>query len=109
MPTRDAFAGNLGDAWAGACPGGVGRKLGSGAENGFPVTLWNYSCPLNPETQKPESMWLKVTGGTDALYSVQYAYRQAASDQLAGPALGYLKSVTVCDTRRPDRACPAGM
>jgi hypothetical protein len=103
------FAGSLGGAWAEACPGGSGEKLSTGTENGFPVALWSYACPLNPAIGKPESMWLKVTGGTDALYSVQYAYRQSATDTLAEPALSYLKSVLVCDTRRDDRACPKGM
>jgi hypothetical protein len=54
-------------------------------------------------------MWLKATSGADSLYIVQYAYRRALDKELIGPAMDYLKRVSVCDARRADRACPAGM
>lgn len=105
----DGFAGNLAKGWTSACPGGAAQKSTAGVENGYPFALWAYSCPLNPETNKPENMFLKVTSGADALYSVQYAYRREASKELVQPAIDYLKTVVVCDTRRDDRPCPKGM
>lgn len=105
----ETFAARVGDAWKSSCTGGEATKLATGAENGYPIAVWAYSCTLNPETSKPESMWLKVTSGGDALYSVQYAYRLEATEELATPALDYLHTVMVCDTRRTDRPCPKGM
>ena len=105
----DAFAANIADGWKSSCTGGDAEKITTGVENGYPIAVWAYDCALNPETNKPESMWLKVTSGGDALYSVQYAYRAKATGDLATPALDYLHSVMVCDTRRNDRPCPKGM
>lgn len=105
----DAFAANIADGWKSSCTGGDAEKITTGVENGYPIAVWAYDCALNPETNKPESMWLKVTSGGDALYSVQYAYRAKATGDLATLALDYLHSVMVCDTRRSDRPCPKGM
>lgn len=105
----DAFAAKLADGWKSSCAGGDAQKITTGAENGYPIAVWAYDCPLNPQTGKPESMWLKVTSGSDALYSVQYAYRLQATKELATPALDYLQNVIVRDTRRSDRPCPKGM
>ena len=49
---------------------------------------------------------MKVISGADALYSVQYAYRRALADDLAGPATAYLHRVTACDTRDASHPCP---
>ncbi|HSV01958.1 MAG TPA: hypothetical protein VLI41_02025 [Phenylobacterium sp.] len=93
-------------AYQAACPGGAGRELGSEPENGYAVATWTFACPRNPSTGKPETMWMKVIAGGDALYAVQYAYRASASPALAAPALDYLKRVTACDSRGPDHPCP---
>jgi hypothetical protein len=105
----DAFAGNLGKKWMSACVGGGARKVTAGAENGYPFSLWMYDCALNPQTHKPETMWLKAMSGADSLYSVQYAARRALSKELIGQAMDYLKRVSLCDARRADRPCPKGM
>jgi hypothetical protein len=94
-------------SWSGACPGGVGERTGRTNENGYPVATWRFRCPMNTQTHKPETMWMKVISGADALYSVQYAYRRAPSDDLARPAMAYLQGVKVCDTRTPEHPCPA--
>jgi outer membrane protein assembly factor BamE (lipoprotein component of BamABCDE complex) len=103
----DGLPGNIAKSWAQACPGGVGESTGRTTENGYPVANWAFRCPLNPQTGKPETMWTKVISGQDALYSVQYAYRRPMADDLPGPAIGYLKSVTVCDTRGSAHPCPS--
>ena len=105
----DTFANSLAGRWTASCPDGTAVKFHAGVENGFPVSLWTFSCPLNPATKKPETMYLKAIGGSDSLYVVQYAYRQALSQALVGPAVEYLRQVRACDTRRADRRCPAGM
>jgi hypothetical protein len=105
----DAFAGDLAKRWRSACAGGGARKVTAGKENGYPFSQWMYNWALNPQTNKPENMWLKATGGADSLYSVQYAYRREMSTDLIGPAMECLRRVSVCDTRRSDRPCPEGM
>jgi hypothetical protein len=105
----DVFANSLAKGWMSACPGGGAQKVTAGKENNYSFSLWMYNCPLNPRTGKPENMWLKATSGVDALYSVQYAYRKAMSTDLIGPAMEYLRRVSVCDTRLADRRCPDGM
>jgi hypothetical protein len=105
----DAFANALASRWKSACAGGDAQKIRSGMENGYPVSLWMFACPLNPGTKQPENMWLKVISGSDSLYSVQYGYRRALDKDLIGPAMDYLRQVAVCDTRRADRPCPRGM
>jgi hypothetical protein len=105
----EAFAGKLETGWKSACPGGNAKKIKTGAENGYPFSLWVFNCALNPETNKPETMFLKAIGGGDALYSAQYAFRSLPSKDKATAALGYLVEVSACDTRRKDRPCPPGM
>ena len=94
--------------WGKACAGGTGLEATTGTENGYGFAVWSYDCPLNPETQKPESMFLKAMIGADALYVVQYAYRAEADEDMVSEAVGYLKTVGVCDTRVPEQACPVG-
>ena len=105
----ESFASNLGQRWNASCPNGTSVKVVNAYENGYPVAVWSYECPLNPATHKPENMWVKVVAGADALYSVQYADRAPMSPALIRPAMSYLHQVKVCDTRRADRACPSGM
>jgi hypothetical protein len=105
----DAFADNLGARWKASCPDATSVPVTHGMENGYPFSVWSYECPHNPATRKPESMWLKAISGSDSLYAVQYANRTSMSPALIRPAMIYLKEVKVCDTRRPDRPCPAGM
>ena len=95
--------------WLAACPGSEVNKVKDIVENGYAATLWLFTCPLNNRTGKPETMFTKITGGTDALYSVQYAYRTVLSREIIPPTMTYLGGIRVCDTRRPDRPCPGGM
>ena len=103
----DKFASDLADRVKGACPGGEGRKVVDSVENGYPMTVWDMTCPLNPQTHKPESFSTKIIRGQDALYSVQYAYRETPTAEHKAPAMAFLGGVVVCDTRKPDRPCPA--
>jgi len=105
----EALPESIAEGWTSACPHSAVTKILSAEENGYPMTVWSFACPLNPATGKPENMWIKTISGRDALYSVQYAYRHVLDDTLEKPALSYLAAVKVCDTRRSDRACPKGM
>jgi hypothetical protein len=105
----DLFAANMAGNWEGACEGATVNKLTEGEVNGFPFVMWFFGCPLNAQTGKPETMYFKGISGSDAFYSVQYAFRSAPADELDTIALTYLVGASACDTRRPERPCPAGM
>ena len=104
----DKFAEHLKLGWEGACANSKVDRLGGGKVNGYRYVAWSYGCPLNPQTKKPETMWLKVVRGKDALYVVQYAFRALPSDEFEKTANGYLAGVSVCDTRDPNHPCPPG-
>jgi len=105
----DGVPANMARGWEGACSSGTAIKVTAAVENGYRVSIWQFLCPINPATHRPENMWLKSISGHDSLYIVQYAYRRILTNDLIGPAMGYLRKIMVCDTRRPDRPCPKGM
>jgi hypothetical protein len=109
MYNPETFATNMSEKWKSACTGGSAQKIRNDIENGYPISLWMFLCPLNPQTKKPENMWLKVISGQDSLYAVQYAYRKELAKELITPAMQYLRQPIVCDTRTADHPCPAGM
>jgi hypothetical protein len=105
----DQLAEQVKSGWTGVCAGSTVERRDAGTVNGYPWVLWHFGCPMNPQTGKPEAMWLKAVRGADALYVVQQAHRALPSDELEARAVEYLGSVSVCDTRGPEHPCPAGM
>jgi len=103
----DQFADGIRRRWLVACAGSEVSKVRGGEENGYSFSLWLFACPMNQATGKPENMFAKFISGNDALYSVQYAYRAALTKDIVPPAMTYLGSIRVCDTRLPDRPCPS--
>ncbi|THD62039.1 hypothetical protein [Phenylobacterium sp.] len=103
----NGFAEGVKKGWLSACPGSEVIKIKDGVENGYPFAVWQFTCPNNPQTSKPENMYTKLISGTDALYSVQYAYRLPLTKEMILPTMTYLGNVKVCDTRLADRPCAA--
>lgn len=101
------FEANIKKLWAASCSGSSAHPIFSGDERGYPVALWFLSCPLNKQTGKPEHTWMKAIGGNDSLYVVQKAFKFMPSKEQIDRWMQYLKKAAVCDTRRPDRSCPA--
>ncbi len=93
--------------WTRDCEGSTSHPVFSGQENGYPVVLWLMSCPLNKQSGKPEITWMKAIGGNDSLYVIQKAFKFEPSKEQIVQWTQYLRKVAVCDTRRPDRSCPA--
>ncbi len=83
------FLGGVGKRYMDACPGTTARG------------------PMNPGTGKPETTAFRVIKGTDALYSVQRAWRSVPRDQDLDEVMHALGKVTVCDTRTPEHPCPS--
>jgi hypothetical protein len=97
---------NIAQGWLKACPQGIRVPVVDTTENGYPVSLWQLSCPNNAQTGKPEWTWFKALRGNDSLYIVQKTFRFEPSKEQIATWIRYLKSVAVCDSRLPDRACP---
>jgi hypothetical protein len=62
-------------------------------------------CPMNHNTGKPETTAFRIIKGTQALYSVQYAWRSSPSDQDVSTVMTTLGKATVCDTRDDSHRC----
>ena len=102
----DAFFGGLRGRWSGACAGSETTVIHDGEENGYPVAVWLFSCPMNPSTGKPETTWMRGVRGNDALYVVQWAFRSQPSADDIRRSVSYLRGVVVCDSRIERSACP---
>ncbi len=100
------FRSRIEKGWATTCLGGEPRPVYDRAERGYQTSTWAMACPLNPQTKKPEITWFKAIQGNDSFYVVQKAFKFAPSQEQIGQWTRYLRSVGVCDSRLPDRACP---
>jgi hypothetical protein len=89
-----------------SCPGANSSAIASGPENGYPAGVWLLNCPKNPATGKPEITWVKAVQGNDSFYVVQKAFKFMPSKDEIVQWMKYLRSVAVCDSRLPERACP---
>lgn len=101
------FRARAGALWAKACPNSLSQPIAQGPERGYPTEVWMQVCLSNPQTKKPEHTFFKAIQGNDSLYVVQKAFRYEPSREEVTTWTRYLKSVLVCDSRLPDRACPA--
>ena len=102
----EQFRDSLMKGWNEGCPNASSKPTTSATENGYPSVLWLLNCPRNPKTGKPEITWFKAIRGNDSFYVVQKAFKFTPSKEQVAQWLGYLKSVSVCDTRLSDRRCP---
>jgi len=91
-----------------ACPGATVARIRQGEENGYNFILFLQHCPLNKATGKPEITWFKAIEGNYSFYVVQFATKAEPPKEKITGWMQYLRSVVVCDTRLPDRACEAG-
>lgn len=104
--TPEQFQDFMAKSWLAACKDGAVAPVAKGEENGYAFSIWIQSCPLNPATGKPEKTWFKAIKGNDSFYVVQKAFRFDPSDEQVVQWMKYFRSVIVCDSRLPDRACP---
>ncbi len=104
--TPEQYQSSLTQSWFNACQGSESYPVADGAENGYNFVLWQMYCPLNPSTQKVEYTYLKAMQGNDSFYLVQVAFRYEPSSDEITQWMNYLRTVQVCDSRIPERACP---
>jgi hypothetical protein len=91
--------------WTQACDGSEFSAVKEGEEGGYPTLTWLSKCPYNNATGKPELTWMKAIQGRDSFYLVQKAYKFEPTAEQKAVWGAYLDSVSVCDTRRPERNC----
>jgi hypothetical protein len=104
--TPEAYKQRLEKLWAENCKGAESSPIGQGEERGYPVIVWLQVCPLNKDTGKPEITLLKAIAGKDSFYVVQKAFRFQPDKPQVEQWSRYLRGVSVCDSRVPERACP---
>jgi hypothetical protein len=105
--TPDAYRAQMEKAWAAACPKTMSQPVAQGAEHGYAAAVWMQVCFENPQTGKPEHTFFKAIAGNDSFYVVEKAFKYAPPREEVVKWTRYLKDVAVCDSRIPDRACPA--
>lgn len=104
--TPEQFKQRLQKMWADACEKAQSNPVAQTVERGYPMTVWIQYCPLNKATGKPEFTMLKAIQGSDSFYLVQKAFRFRPDKEQIEQWSRYLRTVYVCDTRVPDKACP---
>lgn len=103
-PTALGIQAHIRDGFASSCGKASSGNLRTGEESGYATSLWVHACALNPATGKPEYMWMKAFEGKDALYVVQFAFRDMPSDEDSLGALEYLESVYISNDPVPKRS-----
>ena len=105
--TPQQFMDDMVKRWCAACPDAEeAHTVADAPENCYPTLVWLLSCPKNPGTGKPETTWFKAVQGNDSFYLVQKAFKFEPSKEQITRWMGYLRNVSVCDSRIADRACP---
>lgn len=92
--------------WRISCPDARLLPGTEGKDNGYPFSLWIQVCPRDTRTGGPEYAWYKAIRGQDNLYVVRKAFRFEPSEEQVKTWVHYLRSIQVCDPRRPDAPCP---
>lgn len=92
--------------WRITCPDARLLPGTEGKDNGYPFSLWIQVCPRDARTGQPEYAWFKAILGQDNLYVVRKSFRFEPSEEQIKTWVHYLRSIRVCDPRRPAAPCP---
>jgi hypothetical protein len=102
-----AFLQGVGKLYMDACPDTAAKGIFTGEANGYVVSMLLLKCPKNPKIGQPESTAFRVLKGSDAIYSVQRAWRAIPSDQEVDEVMHFLATVTLCEPGSAVHPCPA--
>jgi hypothetical protein len=105
--TPEQFKARMEKLWSGACANAISLPVANVVENGYPVNVWHMTCPLNAQTGKTEITFFKAIQGNDSFYVVQKAFKFEPTKEQVVTWTTYLKKISVCDSRLPERRCPA--
>lgn len=93
-----------------------GLNISSGLENGYPTSVRLMFCPEFKDSPNGQLVMAKAIQGEEQFYVVTRRLRTAPLKDIGQPLTAqamaewttHMKSVQVCDTRRPDdHPCPA--
>lgn len=79
--------------------------IADGVENGYKFAFWLQTCHYDDAAKKPEITWIKMINGNDASYVVQEAFHREPSKEEVVKWSKFFRTVSVCDSRLPDRPC----
>ncbi len=103
-PATEQFTDDLAAGWKKACPGS--RSVSQIVLADFRVTVEaRMDCPRNPQTGKPETMFMRSIPGDDALYVLQIAFRHAPDAAEVRWAEAQLAAAVMCTAKSPRPAC----
>ncbi|MFT4091404.1 MAG: hypothetical protein QM645_11775 [Asticcacaulis sp.] len=100
------FAQNYAAFISASCEGSVFKEIEAGVENGYDYAVWLMYCPSVPVIGKPEFNVSKVFISKNTVYLTQYARRQSPDEEDVAIGIGFLQTVSLCDTRDEKRPCP---
>lgn len=100
----EIFTDNLAAGWKQACPGGTATSQIALAD--FRVSIESrMDCPLNPQTGKPETMFMRSFQGDHMLYVLQVAFRHVPSAAESEWAQAQLNAAVLCTAKSPKPVC----
>lgn len=89
------------------CPGSTGQDFSESSISGFAAARMRIDCPLNPETQKPETFLVIAISTNKSFYMVQYAWRSVPDDTAIAAGFDFINQVSLCDLKNAALPCPA--
>ncbi len=92
--------------WLEVCKEGKFSAIASGEEKGYLFSVWMLSCPYSKAPGRPETAIFKALRGASDLYVVQKAFRFELAREQVAQWMQFLKEVSLCDSRVPEKACP---
>lgn len=92
--------------WLEVCKEGQYSAIASGEEKGYSFSVWMLSCPYSKAPGRPEFALFKAIQGADDFYVVQKAFRFELAREQVAQWMQFLKVVSLCDSRLPEKACP---
>lgn len=99
------FTDTLKAGWKNACPGGrTVSDIFITPDFGGYVDA-RMDCPLNPQTGKPETMFMRVFNGEHGLYVLQVAFRHVPSAAETEWAQAQLNAAVLCTAKSPRPVC----
>jgi hypothetical protein len=103
--TAPAFIVRMQSLFASSCRGATSSDFRQFDDNGAIAAQMRANCPLNPQTQQPETTFFRAISGPADLHVVQVAFRHVPDEAETAWALEYLETVHLCPSDT-DGPCP---
>ena len=98
---------DVGSASSSTLAGGIATTPGQNTGMDFGSVMANMATDTMNSLKGAESMSFKAIQGNDSFYVVQKAFKFSPSREQVVTWTRYLRKIAVCDSRLPERRCPA--